>query len=197
MHRREVLQVLSAGIALPGLRAMSPEELWTRARDVHDRLRRETGRVLLVLTHQEDATVTAIAELIIPATDTPGATAARVNEFVDILLAEWLDDEDRDSFVRGLVLVDIRASDTYGARFTKLSKDQQNALLASLDAEVTALQEAGLSADDHFFRRMKWFTVYGYYTSEIGATEELAQVIIPGRYDPCTTARRDASGRWE
>ncbi len=116
---------------------------------------------------------------------------------MDILLAEWLDDEDRDSFVRGLVLVDIRASDTYGARFTKLSKDQQNALLASLDAEVTALQEAGLSADDHFFRRMKWFTVYGYYTSEIGATEELAQVIIPGRYDPCTTARRDASGRWE
>ena len=197
MHRRDVLQALSAGVALAGLRATSPEQLWARARQVHDRLREDADRVPLVLTAHQDATVAAIAERIIPATDTPGAAAARVNEFVDILLAEWLDADDRDRFVRGLLLVDVRASDTYGGPFTDISEDQQNNLLSSLDAEVAALRSAELSAEDHFFRRMKWFTLYGYYTSEIGTTEELAQVIIPGRYDPCAPVRRDPSGLWE
>ena len=197
MHRRDVLQALSAGVALAGLRATSPEQLSARARQIHGRLREDADRVPLVLTAHQDATVAAIAERIIPATDTPGATAARVNEFVDILLAEWLDAEDRDSFVRGLLLVDVRASDTYGGPFIDISEDQQIDLLSSLDAEVAALQNAKLSAEDHFFRRMKWFTLYGYYTSEIGAVEELAQVIIPGRYDPCAPVRRDPSGLWE
>ena len=120
MHRRDVLQALSAGITLAGLGATSPEKLWARAQHVHDRIRGDADRVPLVLTPDQDATVAAIAERIIPATDTPGATDARVNEFVDILLAEWLDAEDRDSFVRGLLLVDVRASDTFGARFTEI-----------------------------------------------------------------------------
>ena len=31
----------------------------------------------------------------------------------------------------------------------------------------------------------------------VGATQELAQIIIPGRYDPCGPVRRESSGVWE
>lgn len=198
MNRREVLQALSAGIAMAGVRVATPERLLASALDIHDRIGSRTpDRTPQVFTRRQDETVTAIAERIIPETDTPGARAARVNEFIDIMLAEWVNDDDRDSFIRGLVLIDVRATDTHGSRFVDLSSDQQDDLLASLDAEVTALREADLAPADHFFQRMKWFTLYGYYTSEIGATQELAQVIIPGRYDPCGPVRRDASGQWE
>lgn len=198
MKRRDVLQALSAGIALTGFRAASPQQLWATARDTHDLIRRRSAdRVLLVLNPHQDATVAAIAERIIPETDTPGALATRVNEFVDILLAEWFDQDDVESFLRGLLLIDVRSADTFGARFVELTEVQQDELLSSLDAEVTALGDASMSQYDHFFRRMKWLTLYGYYTSEIGAKQELAQVIIPGRYDPCAPARREGSGLWE
>ena len=62
---------------------------------------------------------------------------------------------------------------------------------------MTAKREADLPVDDHFFQRMKWLTLYGYYTSEVGTTEELAQILIPGPYDPCGPVRRESSGLWE
>jgi hypothetical protein len=49
--------------------------------------------VLRTLNPHQNATVTAISEIIIPQTDTPGAKAARVNEFIDLILTEWYDGE--------------------------------------------------------------------------------------------------------
>ncbi len=41
---------------------------------------------------------------------------------------------------------------------------------------------------------MKWVTVYGYCTSEVGATAELHYEIIPGSYDGCTELGRASAG---
>jgi hypothetical protein len=32
---------------------------------------------------------------------------------------------------------------------------------------------------------MKWLTLTGYYTSEVGATTEQHFRVVPGRYEPC------------
>jgi hypothetical protein len=198
MHRRDAVRAISTGIALPSLGALAPDHLWAAARAIHDRIRSTLqDETLLVLTEHQNALVTALAELIIPETDTPGATTAQVNRFVDILLAEWFDGEDREEFLAGLAALDVRSRETFGAAFLNLEEAQQTRLLSELDGEVTALREAGLPTDDHFFGRMKWLTMYGYYTSEVGATEELQQVIIPGRYEPCAPVRRGGEGQWD
>jgi hypothetical protein len=198
MHRRDAVRAISTGIALPSLGALAPDHLWAAARAIHDRIRSTLqDETLLVLTEHQNALVTALAELIIPETDTPGATTAQVNRFVDILLAEWFDGEDREEFLAGLAALDVRSRETFGAAFLDLEEAQQTRLLSELDGEVTALREAGLPTDDHFFGRMKWLTMYGYYTSEVGATEELQQVIIPGRYEPCAPVRRGGAGQWD
>lgn len=198
MHRRDAIRALSAGLALPTVSALTPDALWAAARSIHDRIRSAPqDQALLILTDHQNAMVTALAELIIPETDTPGATGARVNRFVDVMLAEWVEENEREEFLRGVAALDGRSVNTFGAPFLALDEAQQIALLSGLDAEVVALREANLPTEGHFFRRMKWLTLYGYYTSRVGATEELRQVIIPGRYEPCAPVGREGSGIWE
>ncbi len=198
MQRRDVIRALSAGLALPALGSLAPDDLLSAARSIHDRIRgllQDDG--FLVLTEHQNATITTLAELIIPETDTPGATAAQVNRFVDVMLAEWFDGEDREEFLAGLAALDARSGARFGEPFVALGQAQQTELLRELDAQVTALREGGLPTDDHFFSRMKWLTLYGYYTSEVGATEELEQRIIPGTYVSCAPVRRGGAGQWE
>ena len=198
MHRRDVIRAVSAGLALPTLGSLAPDDLWAVTRSIHDRIRGTSqDQGLLILNEQQNAMVTALAELIVPETDTPGATAAQVNRFVDVMLAEWFDDDDREEFLRGLTALDARSVNTFGTPLLDLEEAQQIGLLRRLDDEVTALREAGLPTQDHFFSRMKWLTLYGYYTSEVGATEELQQAIIPGGYEPCAPVRRGGSGQWD
>ena len=135
------------------------------------RLRVRPGDPLRALDAQQSELVATIADLIIPTTDTPGARAAGVHQFIDLTLAEWLDAADRDRFLAGLADVDARAQSAYGAPFIQCSAPQQTALLRALDND--------------FFQMMKRLTLVGYYTSEIGANQELHYQIIPGRYDPC------------
>jgi hypothetical protein len=195
MHRRDAVRALTAGATLATIQALSPDEMRALARAVHDRIRgAPQDEPLQILTEHQQATVRMLAELIIPETDTPGATAARVDRFVDVMLAEWFDDDEREVFLGGLVVLDARSEDTFGSPFLALDASQQAALLHGLDAEVAALQQAALPTEQHFFQQMKWLTLYGYYTSEVGAVQERHEVIVPGRYDPCAPVERTQAG---
>lgn len=175
MNRREILRLVGSALAIPALWTLDPDQLLALGRSIHRRAAR-----LRILNPQQSRTVTTIAEHIIPATDTPGATAARVNEFIDLILAEWYTDEERERFLRGLADLDARG-------FVEAAPSQQIATLSGLDAELQALRDAGANerAEQHFFHRIKYLTLWGYYTSEVGVEQELRYVMIPGRYDPC------------
>jgi hypothetical protein len=198
MHRREVLQWIGGAVGVSALAGVSPERLLAVGRTLHDRVSARTAlqQALAALNEHQAHTVATIAEHIIPETDTPGARAARVEAFIDLLLAEWFDDDERVEFLRGLANVDTRSLNLFGTVFVRATEPEQVALLRGLDAELTALREAGAEPEDHFFHRMKWLTLYGYYTSEIGQTQELGAAIIPGRYDACGPVRRDTAGSW-
>lgn len=135
-------------------------------------------------THQDEV-VTLIAERIIPTTDTPGAQAARVNRFIDAVLTESWPDEEVEAFTNGVDTFDERAENDFGAGFLDLSEDDQTAFLTAVDEE--AFGERADRDDDRsrFFRMMKELTVVGYYTSEIGATQELQTNLVPGHWSGC------------
>jgi hypothetical protein len=143
------------------------------------------------LSSDQDRLVTAIAEAIIPTTDTPGAGEARVNEFVDLLLSEWLDKDEKGRFLAGLAEFDSRSQAETGMSFVDLAPEHQLALLEPLDKEVIELRlaakEAGLThvEDLPFFGLMKELTLVGYYTSEIGMTQELLHPEITSTYSGC------------
>ncbi|MGI9626253.1 MAG: gluconate 2-dehydrogenase subunit 3 family protein [Longimicrobiales bacterium] len=128
-----------------------------------------------------------IAEMIIPETDTPGAAAARVHHYIDLILTDFHSAEEVSGFVAALDGVDDRARAMVGHSWQEASAAEKGRVLEALDAEafpdpVTeptayAAVEARIAAGDvPFMRTMKELTVAGYYTSRVGQTVELRLV---------------------
>ena len=134
------------------------------------------------LTTSQDELVATVAELIIPATDTPGARAAGVHTFIDQMLTHIYSNEERDRFLAGLADLDARAQAGGNPTFLESTPEAQTAILQDLEAEARAARTSGAVAMP-FFSVMKELTLVGYYTSEIGATQELKYVHAAGSYD--------------
>lgn len=145
----------------------------------------------LLFDEHQNATVIALAELIIPETDTPGAKAAKVNQYIDLMLHD-VDPDKGHAFLKGLGWLDGYAIRLHDAPFVALDAADQTAILESLDAaggssqsdqasifetvidaEPTAsdTDSADLAVGAAFFKRVKRLTIEGYYTSRIGIAE--------------------------
>jgi hypothetical protein len=177
MNRREVLQLLSGIAVAPMLLSPSPEGLWELGRVIHARLASRTGRSLDA--HQMEL-VTHIAELILPETDTPGATSVKVPEFIDLMLTEWYPPTERERFLEGLADIDARGRRDHGGVFLDLRAADQNALLQALDGVKGAESSA-----ENAFATVKQLTIYGYFTSEVVMKDVIHFQMIPGRFDGC------------
>jgi hypothetical protein len=125
--------------------------------------------------HQNE-TVIVLTELIIPATDTPGAKAAQVNRYIDLLLADG-PAEDRERFLEGLAFLDGYAIRKHQAPFLKCTAAQQTAILETFD-------RAGDTTDPghRFFRMAKQLTSRIYYATEIGFKELNKGGRVPSSY---------------
>lgn len=189
MQRREALKLLMAGGVLPAL----PTDLFAFFQEAHP----ASGYALRTLNPHQNDTIVAMIDQIIPATETPGAKAARVNEFIDVILTEWAVDEERQNFLGGLAGVDKQSNELFGKNFIDASPAQQFTLLRAIDESVATAharrRHAGNTIPDDrdkqlrgdFFAVFKGITLHGYYTSEIGFTQELNLQIIPGAHHGC------------
>jgi hypothetical protein len=113
--------------------------------------------------------VSRIADLIIPETDTPGASAAGVPSYIDFVVNS--NPEHQLLFRSGLPWLDEHSQQVHGKAFMSLPEADQIALLAPVCQEADEGKSDSLTA--RFFRAMKGMTADGYYTSKIGMTEEL------------------------
>jgi len=145
----------------------------------------ETPYALQTLSPAETELVATLVDRIIPPTDTPGARAAKVHEFIDLMLTDWNTAAEKEQFLAGLADVEARAMADYGLSFVASTAEEQNRLLTILEEEALAWQDAvaaGAPGSDQmpFFITLKGVTVAGYYTSEIGASQELKfQMVFP------------------
>lgn len=175
MERRELIQWLVATAGLRCLESLGSADLLALGRDVH---RGAEPSALHALSAHAERTVAAAAEQIIPATETPGATAAGVSAFIDKMLADWHTPEERNRFLAGLPELDTRCRAHTGKDFVDCSAADQIAVLTALDVEATSVGR------EHWFAMLKYLTVYGYCTSEPGM-RALGLYPVPSRYDGC------------
>jgi len=189
MHRRELFRLLSAAAVAP---VLTPEFL-TLLRQAQPSV---DYKIRTFSPHQND-TVLAMMDLIIPATDTPGAKAAKVNEFIDLILTEWATEEEQKIFLEGLAEADHRTSTLFGHGFAAASPKEQAAIVQTFDEELAAARNEKVPEQIRaweltlllpFFAQMRRLTLVGYYTSPIGQEQELKVEIIPGALHGCVPA---------
>jgi gluconate 2-dehydrogenase gamma chain len=109
------------------------------------------------LTPAEMRLAATLSDLIIPRTDTPGASEAGVPEFIDRRLTA--SPNLTASFRRGLELL--------GAGFPRLAVEKQVAMLTDFSRQPPG------TAKERFFQLLKEMTIDGYYSSRAGLTQEL------------------------
>ncbi len=142
--------------------------------------------VTLNFTSDQIAWLNGVADTILPATDTPGAKAAKVGEFMKVMVNDCYDKKDQDTFMEGFQKLDDFSEKTYDLSFMKLKPEQRHDLLVNLDKEQKEYMATKKKEDPgHYFRMMKELTLLGYFTSEIGSTQALRYVERPGSYDGC------------
>ena len=137
-----------------------------------------------MLTPRQAALVAELAETLLPATDTPGATQAGVTGFVDLMLAEQVEAPTREAFLAGLEALDAEATRRHGKPLLECTPAQRYALLDELDARAHAAREAGQPARD-FYPRLKGWTLAGVYASRAAHDAGMVPPLIPGRFDGC------------
>jgi gluconate 2-dehydrogenase gamma chain len=173
VNRRELLQAAigsGTGIAFLGL-----QRACLAAADL------DAAPANIVLDDDEREILAAVAETIIPATDTPGAIDADVPQFVELILSDWHTAEERQPVLEGLVELDRDCQAAYGKGFAACTPAEQAEALAAVE-------------DGTMFKMMKSLVVNAYFTSEVGVNAQSGYNPMPGVYKELVL---DATtGRW-
>lgn len=147
------------------------------------------------LSSDQGILVSQVSEIIIPKTDTPGAKDVGVPSFIDSILKDCAAKADQDNFLNGLKEFDDAAKTEYGDPFVELSGDQQSAFVKKIhDAAIEADKKAP-SEKRPFILTMKEYTMLGFFTSEIGATQVLQYEAVPGSYKGCIPVSEAGNGK--
>ncbi len=178
MHRRQILSVLGTAALAPLFAPLSARERWAAGTRLHDQTVRQAGG--RALSPAQMALVTALADTVIPRTDSPGAVDVGAPAFVDLLLAEWYPDQERQEILAGLDAWDARCREAQGNSFAALDEKGRIAFLTVVDVETGT---AGSPAAAYV--AIKSAIVFGYVTSRQVAEAQRTTPIIPGRFDGC------------
>ena len=123
-------------------------------------------------------TAGAIADRILPKTDTPGALDVGVLTFIDLMYGEYLTEEERRRLLSGLDLVEAASLSAYQTGYGRLSLDLRDRVLQAVAASSEGEEKS-------FFHQIKELTIVGYFTSETVAKTILRYEPVPGPYQGC------------
>ena len=159
------------GASLLPLPAVAAETSQTEAKPAASTAKSDQGKSAThFFTPAQLALVEELSETIIPAdSHSGGAKAAKVADYIDKVLRETIDDNQKSLWREGLRLIEIMSQHYHGKSFAGSTAEERIAVLTILsdNSKLTELPEV------RFFNDLKELTVTGYYTSKIGIHDEL------------------------
>jgi hypothetical protein len=141
--------------------------------------------------------IEVLADAIIPETDTPGAIGAGVPNYIDAMMKSWASAETKTTHRQALREISAKLEELGGDRLERLSPEARVQAVSRLDAEAYAEGEppgwlavwqrgAPMPTEGEVgvkYRWLKSFIALVYYSTEIGATQELQFELVPGRWE--------------
>jgi hypothetical protein len=134
------------------------------------------------MTSRQALLLAELVEVIIPATDTPGAKAALVHVFIDLYVKDCYPKAQQEVFLNGMDNLDAVSQKQFGRTFLKLAKEERLGLLKQLEKESW---ETGEPVEQSFIKMLKNLTLMGFFASQAGVTKATAYVRSPGPFEGC------------
>jgi hypothetical protein len=180
--RRALLQILAAAPAAAAL-------VWTDVEAVHAQQRTQQAQrkpapfTPAFFNAHEYATVTLLAETIIPTDErSGGATAAGVPVFIDFMM---VDQPTRQVAMRGgLAWLDQDMRRRFNKTFVAAAEHERAALLDDISGADPV--PTGFTHGAAFFRSFRDLTATGFWTSKIGIADlQFLGNVVVARWDGC------------
>ncbi len=187
IDRRAMLEGMAF---LLGVATLPAEALAARTRTAHPRAAPP------LLAGSRLRLLEAVAETMIPQTDTPGALTAKVPAKFNALLSDWAAPARRAELLDALAAIDAKAMAQEKQGFAALSPDKRNALLAAHDAAALkavpdtrhlkgmAAMMAGPSVVDEGYAKLRELLILLFFLSEEALTSVLTYEHVPGGWTP-------------
>lgn len=173
MNRREWLKSMSTlavgAVAAPSLLAVFDAFAASQ----------KPGAALRFFNPAQGNLIGAVADIVIPRTDTPGAVDAGVPAFIDSMFKDVYTKNEQERYLTAMAAFDKAG----GKPFLQLDETQRKALVNKLHAEAVAVpSHAKMPPAADFVLMTKKLTMLGFFMSEPGCTQVLQYVAIPGGY---------------
>ncbi len=189
MNRREFMQcaaVLVSGATISSLGFTMNHEQHAFIASAPNYIRKPVNFFSAI----QRSTVSAISEAIIPATDTPGAIAAGIPAFIELMVSEWFNSQEQALFMEGLDALIQQTQEQHQKSFDEITMSEQVTLLEKLedDASDSSWYQRGnvmrdIVSDAPFICQIKELTTWGFFTSEVGGKQVLRDNPMPMRFD--------------
>jgi len=138
---------------------------------------------LLLFSDTDINLLDEVGEVILPRTElSPGAKDVKIGLFMKSIVTDCYSTKEQDTFKKGMKELDRISSNVFHRNFIELDPNEKYGLIAKLDKETRDNKE---NESLHFFVMMKQLTIWGYFTSEQGATKALRYNQIPGKFIGC------------
>ncbi len=179
MDRRELLKMMAASI---GGSVALPHSVFARIAEPLNLDRVEFFRP------SQRLQVEALAEAIIPRTETPGARDAGVARWIEVILRDCYPADEQQMLIEGLAKITMACANEKGASIDQLTGPDQVAFLESYHQmeveEAKASREPNRKSKDTFLATFKELVKFCYVNSEVGATRAFDFTLVPGRWVP-------------
>ena len=198
MNRRDHLKTLlvttaGAGLATTGLPACTPDteaDLGTATAEARDPLSYLTPSERLAVekldaerffTDFELATITALADRVLPASEHGGIKEAGVAEFIEFRTKEI--NGYRTPMRAGLAWVNAESQRRFGEAFAKTTPANQTLILDEIAFHDQERSERERPHEQQFFNLFRNLVLTGYYTSAVGVADLGYKGNAPNQWD--------------
>jgi len=131
-----------------------------------------------VFSQYQMETLADICGVVLPKTDTPSASELDVHGFIDHQLAVCYDKTKQQQAIDIVDVIDQQSQQHFSKRYTQLPFEQQTQLLVALEKNKLDFT----SINKRHFKALKSLLVFGYFTTEVGATQALNYQAVPGGF---------------
>jgi gluconate 2-dehydrogenase gamma chain len=131
-------------------------------------------------TDHELATITVLADIIIPKDEHSGsASDAKVTDFIEFIVKD--EPEHALPMRGGLRWLDVKCLNVYGSEFKSCTAQQQEAMCSQI--AYPALAKPDMLPGVTFFNKMRELTAIGFFTSKIGIADLGYKGNSPGKWE--------------